>query len=112
MVNIIELKRRLADGGDWALFDSHGEALGVLVPPDIGPATLLVAPVTDAVKTTTSDGLVNQSLNRDDIWAVQGLALNRVVVDRLDREMMTLREIYDAVVSMRIGWQVKKMAEI
>jgi len=112
VVSILDLKKRLADGGDWVLFDSRGDPIDILVPPDIGPATLLVGPVIEALKTTTSDGLVDQSLNRDDIWAVEGFALNRVVVDRLESSVMSPREIYDAVSNLRYGWQVKVLAKI
>ena len=112
MVSILALKQRLVNGEDWVLFDSHGAALEVPVPPDIGAAALLVDPVTDALKTITPQGLVDQSLNRDEIWAVKGFALNLAVVDRLESSEMTSRELYDAVVDLRLSWQVKTMAEI
>ena len=111
MISIIELKRRLANGDDRVLFDARGEALDVLVPPDFGPAILLVGPVTDALKTVTPEGLVDQSLDRDEIWAVEGYALTGVVVDRLESSLMTPRELYDAVSDLGFGWQVKTLAE-
>jgi len=112
VVSILELKQRLAGGGDWVVFDSRGDALDVAVPPDIGLATLLVVPVTDALKTITTDRLVDQSLDRDKFWAVEGYALNRVVVGRLGSSDLTPRELYDAVSELRLGWQVKALAEI
>ena len=112
MVETFESKQRLDTGGDCVLFDSKGVALAATVPPDIGPATLLVAPVTDALNTTTSAGLVDQSLDRDDIWAVKGYALNRVVVDRLESSTMTPRQLVEAVSKLRFGWQGKAMSEM
>lgn len=111
MVSILELKERLADGGDWVLFDSKGAELDLPVPVDIGPATLLVGPVTDAVKTTTPEGMVDRSLDRDEIWAVEGYALNRVVIDRLEPLVMTADELYEAVTALRLGWQVKPLVD-
>lgn len=112
MVSIQELKKRLADGGDWVVFDSDGDPMDLSVPPDIGPATLLVGPVTDAVKTTTPAGLVDRSLDRDDIWAVEGFALNRVVVDRLEAGVMSPDQLYEAVNALRLGWQIKSLSEV
>lgn len=112
VVSILELKERLAQGGNWVLFDSHGVAIETPIPGDLGPATLLVAPVIDALKTTNSDGLVDRSLNRDDIWAVKGFALNRVVVDRLEPVSMAPRQLFDAISDLRFGWQVKALAEM
>ena len=94
------------------IVDSHGVAIETPIPGDLGPATLLVAPVIDALKTINSDGLVDRSLNRDDIWAVKGFALNRVVVDRLEPVSMGPRQLFDAISDLRFGWQVKALAEM
>jgi len=112
VVSIIELKERLAAGGNWVLVDSQGGSMDMSIPRDLGPATLLVAPVTDALKTTSCDGFVDRSLNRDDIWAVKGFVLNRVVVDRLEPIAMDPRQLYEAVSDLRMGWQVKALAEM
>lgn len=112
MVNILELKQSLADGGDWVLFDPYGETLDLPVPPDVGPATLLVGPIADAVKTMTPGGMVERSLDRDDIWVVEGYALNRVVIDRLEPVVMSMNELYEAVTALRLGWQIKPLSEV
>ncbi|MGB7860710.1 MAG: hypothetical protein WBM90_09455, partial [Acidimicrobiia bacterium] len=107
MLDISALNARLAEDENWVLFDTAGAPLDLRVPRDIGPATLLVSPVTDALKTMNEDGLVVESLDRAHVWSVVGYALNRVVLKKLDHVKMSPEQLYEAVVGLRLGWQVK-----
>ncbi len=81
------------------------------IPPDIGPATLLVSPVTDALK-TVFDGLVEGSLDRDSVWGVEAFALNRVVISKLDGDQeLSPLDLHEAVSNLAFGWQVAPMPE-
>lgn len=112
LLDISALNARLGEGENWVLFDIAGTPFDLPVPRDIGPATLLVSPVTDALKTMSEDGLVVESLDRANVWSVVGYALNRVVLKKLDHVNMSPDQLYEAVVGLRLGWQVKDLAEV
>jgi hypothetical protein len=81
------------------------------IPPDIGPATLFVSPVTDALK-TVSDGMLDGSLDRESVWGVEAFALNRVVVSRLDGDReLSPHDLHEAVSKMTFGWQIAPMPD-
>lgn len=90
---------------DWVTVGEKGEPLGVAVPNTAGPATLLVTPVTDALKTLSAEGLIDSSVDRDTTWVVVGFALNRVVIRALADEAMTNEELLEAVGEQGLTWQ-------
>ena len=94
--------------GDWVAFDKHGEALAIEIPVDVGPAALLVSPVTDAVKRVEED--VVRSLDRDRMWAVEAIVLNRVVVRRLGDQELTAEGLLAAVREMGYSWQISPIS--
>lgn len=103
MLTIAELRECL-DGGDWVVVRPTGEVIEMDIPKNFGPATLVVSAVTDALK--THDGrLITGSLNRDEVWAVDAFALNRVILNRLEGAYAPF-ELYQAVVDEGIAWQV------
>jgi hypothetical protein len=97
---------RLADNlvGDWVAFDKHGNTLDIAIPGDIGPAALLVSPVTDAVKRVEGDTV--ESLDRDHLWLVEAIVLNRVVLRRFDDRVLTAEDLLEAVRGMGLSWQI------
>lgn len=112
MLTFSRLEELLGEDQDWVVIRPGGEPLEMTIPPDIGPATLLVSPVTDALK-TVSDGRVVGSLDRDSLWAVEAFALNRVVISRLlgEEGEMSPYDLYEAVSSMAFAWQIAPMTE-
>jgi hypothetical protein len=106
------LEELLGEDQDWVVVRPGGEPVEMTIPPDIGPATLLVSPVTDALK-TVSDGRVVGSLHRDSLWAVEAFALNRVVISRLkEEEEMSPYDLHEAVSNMAFGWQIALMPQL
>lgn len=105
MLNVSVLESRLGDG-DWVVVRPSGEVVDMEIPINIGPATLIVSVVGDALK-KVEDGLVTGSFDRDSVWAVSAFALNRVVIRRLEGEFTPLG-LYDAVLDLGLGWQVDK----
>ncbi|MGF1618505.1 MAG: hypothetical protein ACFCU2_11975 [Acidimicrobiia bacterium] len=63
------------------------DASGNHHPWDLGPdaprAAVIVAPATDALKTTRA-GIVTGSLDRSGVWEVAGLSMHRAVVSDFD----------------------------
>lgn len=94
---------------DWVLVDPEGMILEGQVPGDVGPATLLVEPVVDALKRLGPEGLLDRHLDRESVWAVSAFALNRVVIERLGDGEHTARELHDAVVAAGFKWQLKPL---
>jgi hypothetical protein len=94
--------------GDWVAFDREGEPVDVAIPADVGPAALLVTPVTDAVKRLDGDEVV--SLDREGMWAVEAIVLNKVIVRRLDDMEVTAEELLDLVPEMGYTWQVSPIS--
>lgn len=85
-------------------FDSDGNPVD---PPEIDvgfPATAQVAPVTDAVKRLRGD--VVESLDRDSLWTVEIMVLEREVLESLDPEEMTAGEVWLAVIRAGYTWQI------
>lgn len=105
MLTVAALNEGLGDG-DWVVVRPSGEVIEMEIPKNIGPATFIAGPVTDAVK-TQSEGLIIGSIDRDTLWAVEAFALNRVVVRHLDG-VLTPLELYQAVVDMGLAWQIDK----
>lgn len=106
MLLISELERLLGEA-DWVVVSPSGERIDFEIAPDIGPATLLVRPVTDALKMRSGTRLIG-AVRRDLVWSVEGFALNRVVVDKLGGEYTPL-ELYEAVRETRLSWQFHEL---
>jgi len=96
--------------GDWVVFDEHGEALAIDVPVDVGPAALLVSPVIDAVKRVDEGGV--RSLDRDRMWAVEAIVLNRVVLGRLGDEELTAEGLLAVVREIGFSWQISPISSL
>ena len=89
-------------------FDEGGEPVDVEIPATIGPAAFLVTPVTDAVKRVI-DGRI-ESLDRDQMWAVEAIVLNRVVLRRLGDQEMTTGELLSRVRELGYAWQISPVS--
>ena len=96
--------------GDRAVFDKHGNLLEIDIPSDIGPAALLVAPVTNAVK-RLDDGRV-ESLDRDQMWLVEAIVLHRDILDSLEDREMNAEDLLNAVRDAGHSWQVSPISAL
>ena len=104
VIDISTLRAALVDGENWVIFDPSGRVLHDDVPRAAGPATLVVAPLTDAVK-RVADGKVVGSMDRSGLWRVHALLLNRIVLDKLGSGTFEARDLIDAVAATGISWQ-------
>jgi hypothetical protein len=102
VISISRLTEILVD--DWVVFDERGGPVDTEVPVSTDAAALLVTPMTDAVK-RVDDGVVH-SLDRDRMWVVEAIILNRMVLDRLGEETMSFEELFDAVRGLGHSWQI------
>jgi hypothetical protein len=104
--------RRLAGivKGHWAVFDESGDPVDVPVPKDVGPAALLVTDVTDALKRVDGSGSVVASVDRTGMWALVAIALNEVVLRRLEGAEMPLWELMEAVRAAGFAWQIRPIS--
>lgn len=93
----------LAD--DILVFDTDGATLHIDPPPD-APATLLVVPVTDALKIVSGDRVAG-SFDRGRAWTVVGFALRREVVERLGGKEMAPQALIEKVKDLGHVWQTR-----
>ena len=94
--------------GDRAVFDKDGNLLDIEIPSELGPAALLVAPVTDAVKRVDDDRV--ESLDRDQMWLVEAIVLHRDILDRLEDREMIAGDLLTAVRDAGHSWQVSPIS--
>lgn len=105
MIEISALREGLIGDGDWVMFDPEGNILHGEVPAGAGPATLIVTPVTDAVK-TVEEGKVTGSVDRSSLWKVEAFLLDVTVLDKLGAGPIDADSLLDAVEATGISWQV------
>lgn len=106
MLSADEIKQRLGEG-TWVVVTPDGGFLDIEIPKTIGPATMVVGPVTDALKIRTGDRITS-ALSRDEVWAVEAYALNQVVVRHLEGEM-SADGLVEIVSGLGYGWQVTQL---
>lgn len=94
--------------GDRAVFDQHGNLLDIDIPSGVGPATLLVAPVTDAVKRLDDDRV--ESLDRDQMWLVEAIVLHRDILDHIGDREIDAEDLLTAVRDAGHSWQVSPIS--
>lgn len=104
MISIANLRETLK--GDLVAFDKHGMILDVEIPDGIGPAALLVSPVTDALKTVGPDGRLEVSVDRDLMWSVDAIVLSSVIIGRLDDRDLSAEDLLDMVRDAGFSWQI------
>jgi hypothetical protein len=102
MISTTRLLGSIADGR--VAFDTQGNPVEIDLAIVHGPATLLVAPVTDAVK-RMSGGVV-ESLDRDQMWVVEAIALEADVLVALGEVELTAEELWQAVDQAGFSWQI------
>jgi len=104
MISIARLQERLVD--NWVAFDKNGEPVDLVIPSDIGPATLMVSDVTDALKIVDEADRVGASVDRSRMWAVDAIVLNAIALRRLEGRVLTAAELIGAVREAGLVWQI------
>ena len=99
---------RLVDSTDAArvVFDEDGLPLVVDLPDEIGPATLLVSDVNEALKWVDDRGRVTESVDRSTVWSVDAIVVDREVLSRLDEDDHTVDSLLEAVAALGYTWQI------
>lgn len=95
---------------DWVVFDKYGNTVALDVPKDVGPAAMLVSDVTDALKLIEANGRVVDSVDRRKMWSVEALALNTIVLRRLEKTEMPVDDLLDAVRAAGFSWQIRPIS--
>lgn len=106
VISISRLRDALV--GDRLVFDQHGDPVEHEIPETTGPAVLLVAPVTDAVKRVEARQV--ESLDRDGMWAVEAIVLDRSVLNRLGDDEITAEDLLSAVRDLGFSWEVSPIS--
>ncbi|MGH3649438.1 MAG: hypothetical protein ACRDU9_01915 [Acidimicrobiia bacterium] len=95
--------------GDRVVFDKLGEPVDLEAPDDVGPATLLVKTVTDALK-LVEDGVVEGSVDRSAMWVVEAIILDRVVLERIGPRRLSVEDLLTEVRQLGFAWQVSPIS--
>jgi hypothetical protein len=106
VIDIGDLRERLADGQTWVMWGADGELREPDVPTHAGAATLIVSKVTEAVKRVGEEGFIDSSVDRRGLWTLEAVLLNRVVVEKLEEGVLDTASLLDAVTRSGFGWQV------
>jgi len=104
VISIESLREHL--DGDWVAFDKQGNVVDYVVPRDIGPATLSVSPVTDALKEVDEADRVVGSVDKNSVWSVDAIVLNSIVLRRLSENTYTAEGLIEAVREAGFSWQI------
>ena len=88
------------------MFDKWGNRVDGPIPTDAGPAALVVGDPVDALK-RVEQGTVESSVNRSQMWRVEAIVLNRIVVERLPDDGLSVDELLAEVRSMGLAWQIR-----
>lgn len=92
------------------MFDTEGNPFDSVDPQSDGPATLVVAPVTDAVKRLRGDAV--ESLDRDGMWMVVAIVLDQEVLDSLGQGEMTAEELWLSVSAAGYTWEISPTSSL
>ena len=106
MLSIAALRAHAEESEGWVVVSETGETVTLTTPPGFSSPTLLVAPVTDALKVVSPSGLVEGSLNRDTTWRVSGFALDASTLAALEVDRVEARDLYTAVTDLGVRWAV------
>lgn len=109
VISIARLRRHVSD--KWVACDDRGQVLDIEIPRDIGPAALLVTPVTDALKTIDDVGNLIGSVDRSELWAVDAIVLNVVALDRLEDDEVSPEDLLQLVRDSGLAWQVRPTSD-
>lgn len=108
MIPIASLSRDST--GDRVVFDHRGDPVDIDLSLTTGPAVLVVAPVTDAVK-RVERGQV-ESLDRDGVWSIEAIAIDRFVLQRLEADEMSAEELLTAVPELGYPWEISRSDDL
>jgi hypothetical protein len=110
VISIERLRHQL--DGDWVAFDGNGDVVEYNVPSNVGPAMLSVSPVTDALKRVDDADHVVGSVDKNSVWVVDAIVLNRVVFRRIPEGTFTAEELIEAVREAGYSWQISETSDL
>lgn len=94
------MRSRVEGGSSRLVVLGDGSFVDMDVPADFGDNTLLVSPVTDALKRVSEHGLVEGSIERDLVVRVEGIVLDAETVEELEGEELELAALIETVLGM------------
>jgi len=103
VISIDDLRALAGDG--LVAFDSRGGLVDVGPLDPVGPATLIVSEVTDALKRVDDRGTVVESLDRSQSWMVEAIVLSSSALAALSGDM-EVEDLLLAVPAAGFEWVV------
>ncbi len=103
MISSRELIEQAPIGATRFGVDVDGRPLHGVLPESNAPA-LIVGPVTDAVKLVDAGSIVHH-VDRDTLWAVEGLILDHAVLEAIPDFAGSAAELIEAVGEAGLAWE-------
>ena len=91
-------------------FDKWGHPVDIEIPDGLGPATMLVTEVTDALKEVDFADRITGSVDRADMWSVHALVLDGSVLEQLEGDEMSVEDLIQAVEATGVAWSVNPIS--
>lgn len=93
-------------------FDKWGHPVDIEIPAGLGPATMLVTEVTEALKDVDYADRITGSVDRAGMWSVQALVLDRSVLEQLEGDEMSVEDLIQAVEATGEAWSVSPISAL
>lgn len=106
------IRDRLRDASGAVALGVDGHVIDRPGQPEPALPTLLVAPVTDALKSLSADGFVTGSLDREEAWRVVGYHLDETISHRLAERDIGIDRIHQEVMDMGLAWQARSIDDL
>ena len=106
------LHERLRNSRGGLVLTPGGEQVDDVDTSGLRGPTLLVAPVSDAVKMVSDEGIVVAHVDRATVWQVVAYYLDDTTCHMLASEEVDIERIHQFVVDEGPGWQSRPVEEV
>lgn len=106
------LHERLRNSRGGLVLTIGGDPLDDVDTSMLSTPTLLVTPVSDALKEVSSEGIVVAHLDRADVWQVVAYYLDATTCHRVAAEAVNVERIHQFVIDEGPGWQSRPVEEV
>lgn len=94
------------------VFTVRGEVIDDADTSGLSSPTLLVSPVSEALKEVSAEGLVVRDVDRDTAWRVDAYYLDDETCHLLGSEEVEVGEIHRRVVQLDRCWQARPAVDV
>lgn len=112
VLSVSSLRAQAEDRGSPLVFELDGRILASGTDAGLSHPTLLVVPVTDALKEVSGLGVVQRSLDRDEVWRVVAFCLDLPTLSELSLDSVEAADLCQAVADLGVRWEVQLLEDV